>query len=90
MQLKNQSFCLIRNFQIKLCYMYIVQLPPCLSLASHPRLTIYQVRQLNGSLHRVPPNFYEDMWHVLCRTPGGIRIGRDFLPQQPTITNMMR
>ncbi len=46
------------------------------------------MRQINGCLNRVPQHFYKDVWHILHRAPGGIRIGGGFIPQEPTITNM--
>jgi hypothetical protein len=52
------------------------------------RLTVFQRRQIEGCLCRVPPNFYVRVWHVLKKTPGGIQIGTCLLPQEPTLSNL--
>ena len=41
----------------------------------------FQKRQMDGALSRVPPNFFENVWSILERTPGGIRLCEIFLPQ---------
>ncbi|KAK6109710.1 Glycosyl hydrolases 15 family protein [Brugia pahangi] len=51
-------------------------------------LTPLQSRRLNGSLNRVPPNFYDSVWKILERTQGGIVIAGQHLPQQPTLSDM--
>uniref|UniRef100_A0A1I7VHF3 Phosphorylase b kinase regulatory subunit n=1 Tax=Loa loa TaxID=7209 RepID=A0A1I7VHF3_LOALO len=51
-------------------------------------LTPLQSRRLNGSLNRVPPNFYDSVWKILERTRGGIVIAGQYLPQQPTLNDM--
>ncbi|VDM13790.1 unnamed protein product [Wuchereria bancrofti] len=51
-------------------------------------LTPLQSRRLNGSLNRVPPNFYDNVWKILERTQGGIVIAGQHLPQQPTLSDM--
>lgn len=43
--------------------------------------TIYQKRQLDGALNRVPPNFYNKAWFVLQKSPFGIKIYDYHLPQ---------
>jgi len=48
-------------------------------------LTDYQIKQLNGCLLRVPENFYSSVWQILSRCSGGIRFGKELLPQLPTI-----
>ena len=47
-----------------------------------------QQRQLNGSLNRVPPDFYERVWKVVGKTPEGIVVANHHLPQQPTLSDM--
>lgn len=47
-----------------------------------------QKRKLEGCWCRVPNRFYNQVWDILRRTPEGIRVGDQFLPQQPTINNM--
>jgi hypothetical protein len=54
------------------------------------QLTVYQVRQLSGCLIRVPRNFYEDIWYILKKTPGGIYFNDQHLPQEPTLSKMSR
>ncbi|VDM99024.1 unnamed protein product [Thelazia callipaeda] len=51
-------------------------------------LTPLQSRRLNGSLNRVPINFYDSVWKILERTQGGIVIAGRNLPQQPTLSDM--
>jgi len=52
------------------------------------RLSVYQRRQIEGCLCRVPSHFYAKVWHVLRKTPGGIIIARKTLPQMPTLNHM--
>lgn len=47
-----------------------------------------QKRKLEGCWCRVPNRFYNQVWDILRRTPKGIRIKNQILPQQPTINNM--
>ncbi|XP_052816202.1 phosphorylase b kinase regulatory subunit beta-like isoform X2 [Mya arenaria] len=47
-----------------------------------------QQRQLDGALSRVPKDFYERVWEILERTPGGIKVAGYLLPQQPTLSDM--
>ena len=54
------------------------------------KLSVYDVRKINGCLMRVPDNFYVDIWHILAKTKGGIYIQDCHLPQQPTISKMTR
>lgn len=48
---------------------------------NNPDRTIYQKRQLDGALNRVPLNFYEHAWFILNKSPGGIKIYNYLLPQ---------
>ncbi|KAK6186118.1 hypothetical protein SNE40_008216 [Patella caerulea] len=50
--------------------------------------TPLQKRQLDGALNRVPKDFYECVWQILERTPGGIKVAGYLLPQQPTQSDM--
>ncbi|XP_053402296.1 phosphorylase b kinase regulatory subunit beta-like isoform X7 [Mercenaria mercenaria] len=50
--------------------------------------TPLQRRQLDGALSRVPKDFYERVWEILERTPGGIKVAGYLLPQQPTLSDM--
>lgn len=43
--------------------------------------TPIQRRQLDGALSRVPKDFYERVWEILERTPGGIKVAGYLLPQ---------
>nr|CAD7596405.1 unnamed protein product [Timema genevievae] len=54
------------------------------------RLTPLQRRQLEGCLCRVPTRFYNQVWDILTHTPLGIKVQGFHLPQQPTLSNMMR
>jgi len=59
-----------------------------LTMKHFNRLSPLQQRQLNGSLNRVPPDFYDRMWKIMERTPGGIVVCGYHLPQQPTLSDM--
>ncbi|CAF4180549.1 unnamed protein product, partial [Rotaria sordida] len=41
----------------------------------------FQKRQMDGALCRVPADFFEHVWSILERTPGGIKLCGAFLPQ---------
>lgn len=53
-------------------------------------LTVLGRRKIEGSLCRVPTHFYNQVWEVLMRCPGGICVNGRELPQQPTLSNMTR
>lgn len=38
-------------------------------------------RQIDGSLNRTPPGFYDRVWQILERTPNGIVVAGKHLPQ---------
>jgi phosphorylase kinase alpha/beta subunit len=42
---------------------------------------IYFTRQLDGALNRVPNDFYDRVWHILERTPPGLKVAGYYLPQ---------
>ncbi|XP_058393196.1 phosphorylase b kinase regulatory subunit beta-like [Diceros bicornis minor] len=44
--------------------------------------------QIDGSLNRTPPGFYDRVWQILERTPDGIIVAGKHLPQQPTMSDM--
>ncbi|UJR33248.1 hypothetical protein I4U23_020703 [Adineta vaga] len=48
----------------------------------------FQKRQMDGALCRVPADFFEHVWSILERTPGGIKLCDALLPQQPTLSDM--
>ncbi|XP_005099610.1 phosphorylase b kinase regulatory subunit beta isoform X2 [Aplysia californica] len=50
--------------------------------------TPFQKRQLDGALNRVPKDFYDKVWEILEKTPGGIKVLGYLLPQQPTQSDM--
>ncbi|GAB1599348.1 phosphorylase b kinase regulatory subunit beta-like [Argonauta hians] len=45
-------------------------------------------RQIDGALNRVPKNFYDQVWKILEKTPGGVKVVGYLLPQQPTLSDM--
>ncbi|CAJ0601597.1 unnamed protein product [Cylicocyclus nassatus] len=51
-------------------------------------LSPLQTRRLNGALNRMPVNFYDRVWLILERARDGIIIAAQFLPQQPTLSDM--
>ncbi|XP_013783475.2 probable phosphorylase b kinase regulatory subunit beta [Limulus polyphemus] len=60
-----------------------------LSLSEHgSRMSAHQRRQIEGALCRVPKNFYDRVWDIMTRTPGGIVVAGHHLPQQPTLSDM--
>ncbi|XP_076338400.1 putative phosphorylase b kinase regulatory subunit beta isoform X3 [Tachypleus tridentatus] len=60
-----------------------------LSLSEHgSRMSAHQRRQIEGALCRVPKNFYDRVWDIMTRTPGGIIVAGHHLPQQPTLSDM--
>ncbi|XP_015430150.1 PREDICTED: probable phosphorylase b kinase regulatory subunit beta [Dufourea novaeangliae] len=58
--------------------------------ATTKRLTVLGRRRIEGCLCRVPAHFYNHVWEVLLRCPGGICVNEQELPQQPTLSNMTR
>ncbi|XP_057325628.1 probable phosphorylase b kinase regulatory subunit beta isoform X1 [Microplitis mediator] len=58
--------------------------------ATAENLTVIMRRKIEGSLCRVPAHFYNQVWEVLIRCPGGIRVNGQELPQQPTLSVMTR
>lgn len=54
------------------------------------RITPRQKRQLEGCLCRVPSSFYNHVWDIMMRTPQGIKVSGNVIPQQPTLSNMTR
>lgn len=52
------------------------------------RINMLQKRKLEGCWCRVPNQFYNQVWDILRRTPKGIRVRDQILPQQPTINIM--
>ncbi|KAH0952753.1 hypothetical protein HN011_010888 [Eciton burchellii] len=53
-------------------------------------LTVLGCRKIEGCLCRVPAHFYNQVWEVLVRCPGGIVVNGRELPQQPTVSSMTR
>ncbi|KAF7266397.1 hypothetical protein GWI33_020273 [Rhynchophorus ferrugineus] len=54
------------------------------------KLTPLEKRQLEGCLCRVPQIFYNEVWDVLLRTPKGIVVEGNVIPQEPTMSNMTK
>ncbi|XP_061748471.1 phosphorylase b kinase regulatory subunit beta isoform X2 [Nerophis ophidion] len=54
----------------------------------HARRSWLHRRQIDGSLNRTPLGFYDRVWQILERTPGGILVSGTHLPQQPTLSDM--
>uniref|UniRef100_A0A8C4QQZ7 Phosphorylase b kinase regulatory subunit n=1 Tax=Eptatretus burgeri TaxID=7764 RepID=A0A8C4QQZ7_EPTBU len=46
-------------------------------------------RHLDGALNRTPRGFYDRVWQILERTPKGMIVCGRYLPQQPTLSDMM-
>lgn len=52
-----------------------------------PRNVLEQ-RQLDGAMHRVPPDFYSLVWKILGRSDCGFQLSRSALPKYPTMDEM--
>ncbi|XP_071814246.1 phosphorylase b kinase regulatory subunit beta-like isoform X2 [Apostichopus japonicus] len=52
--------------------------------------TWLQKRQFMGALNKCPAGFYDKVWMILGRTPGGFIIANQYLPQQPTLSDMTK
>ncbi|CAN7938947.1 unnamed protein product, partial [Ixodes hexagonus] len=58
------------------------------------RMSQHCTRQIEGALCRVPKDFFDRVWDVMTRTPGGIVVGGHHLPQarrspfQPTLSEL--
>lgn len=48
----------------------------------------YRRRQIEGALCRVPKDFFDRVWDVMTRMPGGIVVMGHHLPQQPTLSDL--
>ncbi|GAB6026744.1 hypothetical protein CHUAL_013250 [Chamberlinius hualienensis] len=55
---------------------------------SEENLSPLERRQIAGCLSRVPEDFYERIWHILTKTPGGIRLAGCLLPQERIMSDM--
>ena len=49
---------------------------------------IYFHRQLEGALNRVPYDFYDRLWHILERTPPGLKVAGYYLPQVSVVVTL--
>ncbi|KYN30957.1 putative phosphorylase b kinase regulatory subunit beta [Trachymyrmex septentrionalis] len=58
--------------------------------AHEENLTVLGRRKIEGCLCRVPAHFYNQVWEVLMRCPGGIVVNERELPQQTTLSSMTR
>ncbi|XP_071549609.1 probable phosphorylase b kinase regulatory subunit beta isoform X2 [Panulirus ornatus] len=56
--------------------------------AHKEKLSPQQIRVIDGCLGRTPKRFYEKVFHILAKTPEGVRLCDQVLPQQPTISEM--
>ncbi|XP_074596795.1 putative phosphorylase b kinase regulatory subunit beta isoform X2 [Brevipalpus obovatus] len=57
-------------------------------LLTDENLTVHQKRQIDGAFCRVPRNFYDQIWEILQRVPGGLFISGQSLPSHPTLSEM--
>ncbi|KAG0711404.1 putative phosphorylase b kinase regulatory subunit beta [Chionoecetes opilio] len=56
--------------------------------AQQEKLTPQQIRVVDGCLGRTPKRFYEKVFNILRKTPLGVRLCDQLLPQHPTISEM--
>jgi len=54
------------------------------------QLSPKQIRFIDGCLGRTPDNFYDKVWLILEKTPGGLHLFKSTLPQYPTISELCR
>ncbi|XP_064467094.1 probable phosphorylase b kinase regulatory subunit beta isoform X3 [Ornithodoros turicata] len=54
----------------------------------HIVMSQYRRRQIEGALCRVPKDFFDRVWDVMTRMPGGIVVMGHHLPQQPTLSDL--
>ncbi|XP_050528785.1 probable phosphorylase b kinase regulatory subunit beta isoform X3 [Daktulosphaira vitifoliae] len=52
------------------------------------QINMLHKRMIEGCWCRVPNKFYNQVWDILVRTPRGIRVLNQVLPQRPTINHM--
>jgi phosphorylase kinase alpha/beta subunit len=48
----------------------------------------YVIRKLEGSIGRVPSDFFQRVWHILGKSSGGIYLSGRHLPREPTLSEM--
>ncbi|XP_050711765.1 probable phosphorylase b kinase regulatory subunit beta isoform X2 [Eriocheir sinensis] len=56
--------------------------------AQKEKLTPQQIRVIDGCLGRTPKRFYEKVFNILRKTPLGVHLCDQLLPQHPTISEM--
>ncbi|CAH1131091.1 unnamed protein product [Ceutorhynchus assimilis] len=76
-------------FEIRLLVYKILSIREWTS-QDNKQLTPLQKRQLEGCLCRVPHTFYNEVWDVMLRTPKGVIVEGNIIPQEPTMSNMTK
>ncbi|XP_053210887.1 probable phosphorylase b kinase regulatory subunit beta isoform X2 [Panonychus citri] len=57
-------------------------------LMTDENLSVHEKRQIDGAFCRVPRSFYDKIWEILKRIPGGLIICGELLPSNPTLSEM--
>ncbi|XP_066258565.1 probable phosphorylase b kinase regulatory subunit beta isoform X2 [Euwallacea similis] len=77
-------------YEIRLLVHKILSIREWDSDHDNTQLTPLQKRQLEGCLCRVPHIFYNEVWDVMLRTPKGVIVEGNVIPQEPTMSNMTK
>ncbi|XP_020296477.1 probable phosphorylase b kinase regulatory subunit beta isoform X2 [Pseudomyrmex gracilis] len=80
----------IENYSPYEVRQFLIKILTVKEWAHAENLTILGRRKLEGCLCRVPAHFYNQVWEVLVRCPGGVVVNGRELPQQPTVSSMTR
>lgn len=80
----------IENYSPYEVRMFLIKVLTVKDWAKNEKLSVLGRRKIEGSLCRVPSQFYNQVWEVLMRCPEGISVNKCQLPQQPTLSNMTR
>ncbi|VDL11713.1 unnamed protein product [Hymenolepis diminuta] len=62
---------------------------PALNEGNKPSVDMLYQRQLDGCLGRVPKTFYESVYHILERSPCGVLIMNNLLPQVRNLVTLL-
>ncbi|KAJ8679774.1 hypothetical protein QAD02_015561 [Eretmocerus hayati] len=90
LQMIEKTFKPIENYSPYEVRQLLIKVLTVKEWASDENLSILGRRKIEGSLCRVPSQFYNQVWEVLERCPGGICVNEREIPQQPTLSNMTR
>ncbi|CAK9796068.1 Probable phosphorylase b kinase regulatory subunit beta [Anthophora quadrimaculata] len=90
LQMFVKNFKPIENYSPYEIRRFLIKVLTVKDWANDEKLTVLGRRKIEGCLCRVPAHFYNHVWEVLMRCPGGLCVNGQELPQQPTLSNMTR